>query len=165
MASLRSLLATLAGAEILAKERQDVILGAVRHGTRLVSGVDLERVRDAIAFEDVVQPAYAPALVGFFGAPGISVSIAAPLPFVSWCALGFGEPVIPWWGGNRWAGRPYWGGWGGPHIVNNVVVNNFSSPGTFTRYQNFGVRNAVVGVDRGRFGRGARTASYSSSAL
>src|SRR5262249_47064951 len=97
---------------------------------------------------------YAPALVTFFGAPGVSVGVG--LPFVSWCALGFGEPVIPWWGGSHFVGHPYWGGWGGPRIVNNVVINDtrFVERGSITHFQNFGVRNALVGTDH--FGRGGR---------
>jgi hypothetical protein len=103
----------------------------------------------------VVSPAYSPALVAFFGAPGIGVSVSVGLPFVSWVPLGFGEPVVPWWGGSRWSGRPYWGGWGGPRIVNNVVVNNWNGMNVrnITRYQNMGVHHAIVGVDRNGFGR------------
>src|SRR3989475_7804062 len=44
----------------------------------------------------VVRPAYAPALVGFFGAPGIRATVGAPV--ASSVALGWGEPVVPWWG-------------------------------------------------------------------
>ena len=110
----------------------------------------------------VVQPAYAPALVAFFGAPGVSVSVNVGVPFVSWCPLGWGEPVIPWWGGSQWAGRPYWGGWGGPRVVNNVVINNNRyyggsyGAGRIDRYQNAMVHNAVVGLDRDRFRGGGR---------
>jgi hypothetical protein len=104
----------------------------------------------------VVRPVYAPALVAFFGAPGIGVSVSVGAPVVSWCALGFGEPVIPWWGGHRYVGRPYWGGWGGPRIVNDVVVHNTNiiNVRNINRFQNAGVRNALVGIDRERFGRG-----------
>jgi hypothetical protein len=106
----------------------------------------------------VAAPVYAPALVAFFGAPGIGVSVSVGAPFVSWCPLGFGEPVIPWWGGAAFVGRPYWGGWGGPRIVNNVVINNtrFVNANHITHFQNFGVRNAVVGLDHDRFRRGGR---------
>ena len=69
----------------------------------------------------VVRPAYAPALVAFFGAPGVRVAVGAP--FVSWVALGWGEPCVPWWGRPGFVGRPWWGGWGGPRVVNNVVIN------------------------------------------
>jgi hypothetical protein len=104
----------------------------------------------------VVQPAYAPALVAFFSAPGVSVSVG--LPFVSWCALGWGEPVVPWWGPRHFVGTPWWGGWGGPRVVNNVVINNWYGVNArqIHRYENMNVRHAVVGVERGRFGRGGR---------
>jgi len=104
----------------------------------------------------VVRPVYAPALVAFFGAPSVGVSVGVGLPFVSWVALGYGEPVIPWWGGSRFAGRPYWGGWGGPRYVNNVMVHNTTiiNVRNINRFQNMNVRNAMVGIDRGQFGRG-----------
>ena len=105
----------------------------------------------------VAAPVYAPALVAFFGSPGgVSVSVGVGAPVVSWVALGFGEPVLPWWGPPGFVGRPYWGGWGGRHVVNNVVVNNTTivNVRNITRFQNIEVRNAVIGVDRERFGRG-----------
>ena len=46
----------------------------------------------------VVRPVYAPALVAFFGGPGVGVSISLGGPVVGWVALGWGEPVVPWWG-------------------------------------------------------------------
>src|SRR5437867_3289512 len=69
----------------------------------------------------VARPVYAPALVAFFGAPGVRVVVGSP--FVSWVALGWGEPLVPWWGSARFVDRPSWAGWGGPRVVNNVVVN------------------------------------------
>ena len=104
----------------------------------------------------MLAPVYAPALVAFFGAPGIGVSVSVGLPFLSWCALGFGEPIIPWWGRRGFVGRPYWGGWGGPRVVNNVVINNtrIVNVTNITKFQNVDVRNAVVAVDRNQFGRG-----------
>src|SRR3989475_5980654 len=47
-------------------------------------------------YTTLFRSAYAPALVGFFGAPGIRATVGAPV--VSWVALGWGEPVVPWWG-------------------------------------------------------------------
>ena len=41
------------------------------------------------------------------------------VPFVSWVALGWGEPFYPWWGPVGFIGRPCWWGWGGPHWGNN----------------------------------------------
>jgi len=85
-----------------------------------------------------------------------SVGIGIGAPAVSWVALGWGEPVLPWWGPSGFVGRPYWGGWGGPRVVNNVVINNTKivNVTNITRFQNVDVRNAVVGVDRDHFGRG-----------
>ena len=61
----------------------------------------------------VAAPVYSPALVAFFGGPGFSVGIG--FPFVSWVALGWGEPLFPWWGPVGFIGYPCWWGWGGPH--------------------------------------------------
>jgi hypothetical protein len=60
----------------------------------------------------IARPVYAPALVAFFGSPGVTVTFGSP--FVSWVALGWGEPVVPWWRASRFHGRPWWGGGGGP---------------------------------------------------
>ncbi len=88
----------------------------------------------------VVRPVYSPALVVFFGAPGVTVAVGGPS--VSWVALGWGEPLTPWWGRPGFVGRPYWAGWGGPR-VREVTV-----------YRNVTVVNAVVAVRSDRFGRG-----------
>ena len=102
----------------------------------------------------IVRPVYAPALVAFFGAPGVRVAIGAP--FVSWVALGWGEPCVPWWGRPGFVGHAWWGGWGGPRIVNNVVVNRTTvvNVRNITVYRNVSVQNAVVAVRPDRFGRG-----------
>jgi hypothetical protein len=98
----------------------------------------------------VVRPAYAPALVAFFGG-GPSASVR-----VGWCALGWGEPVIRWWGAPRFVGVAWWGGWGGPRVVNNVVINRATvvNAQNINLYRNVGVHNAVVVVDHQHFGRG-----------
>jgi hypothetical protein len=100
------------------------------------------------------RPVYAPALVAFFGAPGVRIAIGAP--FVSWVALGWGEPCVPWWGRPGFVGRAWWGGWGGPRMVNNVVVNRTTvvNVTNINVYRNVNVRNAVVAVRPDRFGRG-----------
>ena len=98
----------------------------------------------------IVRPAYSPALVAFFGgAPGVSVR-------VGWVALGWGEPVVPWWGRPRFVGVPWWGGWGGPRVVNNVVINRATvvNVQNINVYRNVHVHNAVVAVESQRFGRG-----------
>jgi hypothetical protein len=103
----------------------------------------------------IVRPVYTPALVAFFGAPGIRVSVGVPL--VSWVALGWGEPVVPWWGRPGFVGRPWWGGWGGPRVVNNVVINRTTivNVNDIRVYRHAGTRRAVVGVRPDDFGRRA----------
>src|SRR5262249_16680568 len=66
----------------------------------------------------VVQPVYSPALVVFLG--GVDVVVSRP---VYWAPLGWGEPVVPWWGRRGFVGVPVWAGWGGPRVVNNVVID------------------------------------------
>ena len=101
----------------------------------------------------VHRAVYAPALVVFFGGP--SVRVAIDTPFVSWVALGWGEPIVPWWGRPGFVGRPSWRGWGGPRIVNNVVVNQTTvvNVNTINVYRNVGVQNALVAVSQEHFGR------------
>ncbi|HEY7518795.1 MAG TPA: DUF6600 domain-containing protein [Methylomirabilota bacterium] len=101
----------------------------------------------------VARPMYAPALVAFFQAPGVRVTVGAP--FVSWVALGWGEPVVPWWGRGAFVGRPAWLGWGGPRVVNNVVVSRTATVhATDIRvYRNTTVHRALVAVAPDRFGR------------
>ncbi|MBY0279370.1 FecR domain-containing protein, partial [Candidatus Binatia bacterium] len=106
-------------------------------------------VQDAWAWAPgpvVARPAYVPATVGFLGVsvntPSVSVSVGIG-PSVGWVPLGWGEPVIPWWGGVYGAqrGRPWWGGWGGPRVVNNTVVKNVT---------NINVNNiSYTNIDRG----------------
>ena len=65
----------------------------------------------------IVRPLFAPALVAFFSlGRGVSVGIGIVEPAVGWVALGWGEPLHPWWGGPGFVGVPWWGGWGGPRI-------------------------------------------------
>jgi hypothetical protein len=99
----------------------------------------------------VVRPIYTPALVAFFGEPtGASVGFG---PVVGWVALGWGEPCVPWWGHAR---VPSWRGWGGPRVVNNVVVTNTTivNVQNIAVYRNTTVANAVVAVDQAHFGHG-----------
>ena len=105
----------------------------------------------------VARPLYAPALVAFFGAPGVRVGVSVGAPAVSWVALGWGEPLGPWWGRPGFVGHPHWAGWGGPRVVNNVVVNRTTvvNVNTINVYRNVTVQNAVVAVPQERFGRGA----------
>jgi hypothetical protein len=104
----------------------------------------------------VRRPVYAPALVAFYGDSHVQVSVGAGSPRMGWVALGWGEPCVPWWGRPGFIHRPWWGGWGGPRIVNKVVVHHT----TVVRaeeihvYRNAEVRNGIVAIHKDRFGRG-----------
>jgi hypothetical protein len=101
----------------------------------------------------VPRPVYTPALVAFFHAPSVRPTVTTP--FVSWVALGWGEPVVPWWGRAAFVGRPTWIGWGGPRVLNNVVVTRTTVvQATDIRvYRNATVHRAVVAVAPERFAR------------
>jgi len=105
----------------------------------------------------VVRPRYAPALVAFFGGGGLSVGFSIGAPRVGWVALGWGEPIVPWWGPRGVRGVPRWAGWGGPRVVNNVVVKHKTviHVKDIRHYQHSHVRNAFVAVEREHFGRRA----------
>ncbi|HET9488269.1 MAG TPA: DUF6600 domain-containing protein [Methylomirabilota bacterium] len=106
----------------------------------------------------VVAPVYAPALVAFLGSrPGVTVSVAGPA--VGWVALGWGEPLVPWWGPVGFIGVPWWAGWGGPRIVNNVVMTRTTvvTAASITVYRNVGIQHGVIVIPRERFGRGPIT--------
>jgi len=108
----------------------------------------------------VARPVYAPALVAFFGGPSVRVGVSIGGPLVGWVPLGWGEPVVPWWGRAGFIHEPSWRGWGGPRVVNNVVINNTTvvNAQNITVYRNAGVQNAVVAVKENRFGHGPITA-------
>ncbi|HSI21994.1 MAG: DUF6600 domain-containing protein [Methylophilaceae bacterium] len=101
----------------------------------------------------VRRAVYSPALVAFYGVgSGVSISIGGS---IGWVALSWGEPLVPWWGRPHFVGRPYWGGWGGPRVVNNVVIKNTTIVNvTNITYVNTRVNNALVAVPRERFGKG-----------
>jgi uncharacterized protein DUF6600 len=103
----------------------------------------------------IARAVYAPALVVFFGAPA-GVVVGPVGPPVSWVALGWGEPVVPWWGSRGVVHGPSWRGWGGPRVVNNVVVSNTTivNVQNITVYRNATVPRAVVAVDQDHFGHG-----------
>jgi hypothetical protein len=102
----------------------------------------------------VVRPVYAPALVVFLGGPVVVGVGVRPL---HWAPLGWGEPIIPWWGRPGYVGVASWHGWGGPRVVNNVVINRTTNVQVtnITVYKNVHVHNAVVATSADRFGHGA----------
>ncbi|MDP2785205.1 MAG: hypothetical protein Q8O38_11525, partial [Sulfurimicrobium sp.] len=99
---------------------------------------------------------YAPALVAFFGVGShASIGIGVGTSGLGWVALGWGEPLTPWWGRPGFIGRPWWGGWHGPRVVNNVVIKQSTVVNVSNiTYHNTRVNNAVVATTRERFGRG-----------
>lgn len=102
------------------------------------------------------RPVYAPALVAFYGvSPGLSVGIGIGSSGLAWVALSWGEPLVPWWGRAGFVGRPWWGGWGGPRVVNNVVIKHTTVVNvTNISYTNVRISNAVVATTADHFGRG-----------
>jgi Family of unknown function (DUF6600) len=104
----------------------------------------------------IAAPVYAPALVAFIGGPHFGVSIGIGAPAVGWVPLGWGEPLVPWWGPVGFIHVPWWAGWGGPRVVNRVVISRTTVVNVrdIHVYENLGVRNAVIAVREGRFGRG-----------
>jgi hypothetical protein len=97
---------------------------------------------------------YSPALVGFMVRDGVSARLSLGLPGLWWVALSWGEPVIPWWGPPRHRGHPRWHGWGGPRIVNNVVVTQTTVINLVNlRFSNAARPRAVLTVPPDRFGR------------
>lgn len=104
----------------------------------------------------VTRPVYAPALVAFYGvSPGLSIGVGIGSSGLAWVALSWGEPVVPWWGRPGFVGRPWWGGWAGPRVVNNVVIKHTTVVNvTKISYTNVRVTNAVVATTADHFGRG-----------
>ncbi|MDX2167161.1 MAG: DUF6600 domain-containing protein, partial [Deltaproteobacteria bacterium] len=100
----------------------------------------------------VVAPVYAPALVAFYG-PSISVSVGFGAPYVGWVALGWGEPLIPWWGPVGFVGTPCWWGWGGPRVVNNINIYNGDvvNADQINFYRNAAAPGGLVGVPKHQF--------------
>lgn len=123
----------------------------------------------------VVRPFYAPAVVAWFGG-GIGVSVGIGVPAVSWVALGWGEPLYPWWGPVGFYGSACWYGWGGPrwrhhhgHHDDDDDDYGHGHKGGHGKgrgrgrdgdrhgpeqYQNAKEHNAILRTDRNRFGRG-----------
>jgi len=89
----------------------------------------------------VAAPVYSPALVTFVGGPPLAAAVGIGGPVVGWVALGWGEPLFPWWGPPGFLGVAWWGGWGGPRVEH------------FETCRNAGVRHAVIAVPQDRFGR------------
>jgi len=103
----------------------------------------------------VVRPYYAPALVAFFGTRRASFGIWRGAPAVAWVPLGWGEPCLPWWGPARWVGRPHWLGWGGPRVVNKIVIERKTvvHADAIHEWENAHLPGGLVAVAGKSFGR------------
>jgi hypothetical protein len=51
---------------------------------------------------------------------------------MSWVALGWGEPLVPWWGRPGFRGSVWWGGWAGPRVA--------------YRHEHYEYRNRTIGT-------------------
>jgi len=103
----------------------------------------------------VRRPVYSPALVAFMIRDhDVSARISVGLPGLWWVALSWGEPVVPWWRHHRYRGHPRWDGWGGPRIVNNVVINQTTviNVGDI-HYHNARLPRTILTVPAAKFGR------------
>ncbi|HSJ80435.1 MAG TPA: DUF6600 domain-containing protein, partial [Thiobacillus sp.] len=103
----------------------------------------------------VRRPVYSPALVAFMIRDhDVSVRLSVGLPGLWWVALSWGEPVVPWWRHHRHRGHPRWDGWGGPRIVNNVVIRQTTvvKVGDI-HYHNARLPRAILTVPPDKFGR------------
>ena len=102
----------------------------------------------------VQRPVYSPALVVFMIRDhDVSARLSIGLPGLWWVALSWGEPVLPWWGPSHYRGHPWWGGWGGPRIVNNVVINQTTVINVDTiHFHNATLPRAILTVPADKFG-------------
>ena len=111
------------------------------------------------------RPVYAPALVAWFGGPGWGVNFGFPLGGFGWCALGFGEPFFPWYGGglgyfrsvnisntrivninNYWGHAPQRFGAGGVHYANLHAPGGFTAAPSRTLQNGMAVRGTAIRV-------------------
>jgi len=108
----------------------------------------------------VLRPAWAPALVAWYGGGPWSVG-AAGFPVFSWVPLAWGEPFVPWWSGctSRCYAR-----FNRPYGVNaatrpdprNMHYANFSAPGGVTAVPAATLASArPVAINRVQIPRGA----------
>jgi hypothetical protein len=84
----------------------------------------------------------------------VSVRLGVGLPGLWWVALSWGEPVIPWWRHHRHRGQPRWDGWGGPRIVNNVVIKQTTVINVRDiHFHNATLPRGILTVPADKFGR------------
>ncbi len=87
----------------------------------------------------VARPYWAPAMVGWVGGGGWTVSVNVGAPVYGWVPLGWGEPYVPWW---RGCGSRCWTQYNRPYAVN--VAERPNAPPT--RYINWTAPGGVTAV-------------------
>jgi hypothetical protein len=126
-----------------------------------------------------VRAYYAPALVAFYGSPSVSIGVGFGSSYwgsgyIGWVPLGWGEPLVPWWGPRGCRGNVRWAGWAGPRVVNNVVIHkkkiiHAKHVKHYSHARNHGKYDSIVAVDREHFGRkpvrGGKLAKHDTSKL
>ena len=93
----------------------------------------------------VARPVWAPALVGWYGGSGWSVSVNVGGPVYGWVPLGWGDPYVPWWGRGG-CGQRCWTHYNRPYAV-PYVANRAERPhAPPTVYANSRVPGAITAV-------------------
>ncbi len=92
----------------------------------------------------VARPAWAPALVGWYGGSGWAASASYGSPVYGWVPLGWGEPYIPSW--RNCSGR-CWTRYNRPYAV-NLAERPHAPP---TRYANWTAPGGVTAVPGATF--------------
>ena len=87
----------------------------------------------------VARPLWAPALVGWAGGSGWSLSATVGAPVYGWVPLAWGEPYRPWWGR---CSNGCWERYNRPYAV-NVAARNNPPP---TRYVNWNAPGGVTAM-------------------
>jgi hypothetical protein len=87
----------------------------------------------------IARPVWAPALVGWYGGSGWSVSVRAGAPVYGWVPLGWGDPYLPSWNN---CSRRCWTLYNRPYAVNHAERPH-APP---ARYSNYVVPGAITAV-------------------
>jgi hypothetical protein len=90
----------------------------------------------------VARPVWAPALVGWYGGSGWSVSLRTGAPVYGWVPLAWGEPFHPWWGR---CSHNCWTRYNRPYAV-NVAERPQRPPSTYVNLRVPGAITAVTGA-------------------
>lgn len=92
----------------------------------------------------IARPAWAPALVGWYGGAGWSASVSLGAPVYGWVPLGWGEPYHPGW---RHCSDRCWTRYNRPYVV-NYAERRHAPP---TRYVNRSAPGGVTAVAQSTF--------------